>query len=83
MFHRHALELVELSTAGTLGPRLAAVNVPKLFVAGVPDGICAESRDLLDRLNVNWLGIQPAGHWVYLDQLDRFAAAVGAFLQES
>src|SRR5690606_20316406 len=38
MFHRHARELVELSSAGTLGPRLAALHVPKLFVAGVPDG---------------------------------------------
>jgi len=82
MFHRHAQELVELSTAGTLGLRLAALSVPKLFVAGVPDGICAESRDLLDRLNVNWLGLQPAGHWVYLDQLERFATAVGELLTE-
>jgi 3-oxoadipate enol-lactonase len=83
MFHRHALELVELSTAGTLGPRLAALQAPKLFVAGVPDGICAESRALLDQLGVRWLGIEPAGHWVYLDQLDRFATAVGAFLTET
>jgi len=83
MFHRHSLELVELSTAGTLGPRLAALRVPKLFVAGVPDGVCPETRALLDQLGVRWLGIEPAGHWVYLDQLDRFAAAVGAFLSET
>ncbi|HEY5946121.1 MAG TPA: alpha/beta hydrolase [Kofleriaceae bacterium] len=82
LFHRHSVELVELSTAGTLAPRLAALPVPKLFVAGVPDGICLESRALLDRLGVRWVGIEPAGHWVYLDQLDRFAAAVGAFLRE-
>ncbi len=82
MFHRHANELVEMSNAGTLAPRLAALKVPKLFVAGVPDGICAESRALLDRHAIRWLGIEPAGHWVYLDQLDRFAAAVGAFLAE-
>lgn len=82
MFHRHALELVELSSAGTLGPRLAALHVPKLFVAGVPDGICIESRALLDQLGVRWLGIEPAGHWVYLDQLERFAAEVERFLAE-
>lgn len=82
MFHRHAIELVELSSAGTLAPRLAALGVPKLYVAGVPDGICAESRALLDRHAVRWLGIEPAGHWVHLDQLDRFAAAVGSFLAE-
>ncbi|HEU4613133.1 MAG TPA: alpha/beta hydrolase [Kofleriaceae bacterium] len=82
MFHRHARELVELSTGGTLGPRLAALHVPTLFVAGVPDGICAESRALLDQLRVRWLGIEPAGHWVYLDQLDRFAAAVRDFVEQ-
>lgn len=82
MFHRHARELVELSSGGTLGPSLAALHVPKLFVAGVPDGICAESRAQLDRLGVNWIGIEPAGHWVYLDQLDRFAAAVRGFIEQ-
>lgn len=80
VFHRHARELVELSSAGTLGPRLAALHVPKLFVAGVPDGICAESRAVLDRLGVRWVGIEPAGHWVYLDQLDRFTAELERFL---
>jgi pimeloyl-ACP methyl ester carboxylesterase len=83
MFHRHAVELVELSAGGTLAPRFAALHAPKLFVAGVPDGICEDSRALLDRHAVRWLGIQPAGHWVYLDQLDRFASAVGSFLAEN
>jgi pimeloyl-ACP methyl ester carboxylesterase len=80
LFHRHSLELVELSTAGTLGPRLAALAVPKLFIAGVPNGICPESRTLLDRLGVRWVGIEPAGHWVYLDQLERFTTEVHRFL---
>jgi pimeloyl-ACP methyl ester carboxylesterase len=82
MFHRHALELVELSSGGTLTPRLAALHAPKLFVAGVPDGICVESRAQLDKHAVRWVGIEPAGHWVYLDQLDRFTAEVGRFLSE-
>jgi pimeloyl-ACP methyl ester carboxylesterase len=82
MFHRHAVELVELSRAGTLAPRLAALTVPKLFVAGVPAGNCAESLALLDRHAIRWLGFEPAGHWVHLDQIDRFAAAVGGFLAE-
>jgi pimeloyl-ACP methyl ester carboxylesterase len=81
MFHRHALELVEMSTAGTLGPRLAALQVPTLFVAGVPDGVCLESRALLDRLGARWVGIEPAGHWVYLDQLARFTAELDRFLK--
>lgn len=81
VFHRHACELVELSTAGTLGPGLAALAVPNLFIAGVPDGICAESRALLDRLGARWVGIEPAGHWVYVDQLDRFSTEVDRFLR--
>lgn len=81
VFHLHACELVELSSAGTLGPRLAALAVPKLFVAGVPDGICAESRALLDRLGVRWVGLEPAGHWVYLDQIETFAAEVDRFVR--
>jgi pimeloyl-ACP methyl ester carboxylesterase len=83
MFHRHAVELVELSTAGTLAPRLAALHAPKLYIGGVPNGVCADSRVLLDQHKVPWRGIEPAGHWVYLDQLDRFVAAVGAFLTEN
>lgn len=80
VFHRHALDLVELSTGGTLAPRLAALAAETLFVAGVPDGICAASRALLDQHGIPWLGIEPAGHWVYLDQLDRFSEALAAFL---
>ena len=83
MFHRHACELVELSSEGTLAPRMAALHVPKLFVAGVPDGICAESRALLERHAIRWLGIEPAGHWVYLDQLDRFTRELDRFLMEA
>jgi pimeloyl-ACP methyl ester carboxylesterase len=82
VFHRHALELVQLSSENTLGPRLATLSVPKLYVAGVPDGICVESRALLDRLGVRWRGLEPAGHWVYLDQLDRFTAELARFLTE-
>ena len=80
VFHRHAVELVNMSTEGKLGPRLAALHVPKLFIAGVPDGVCPESRALLDHLDVRWVGIEPAGHWVYLDQVERFAAEVERFV---
>ena len=79
VFHRQAADLVALSIGGTLAPRLAAVRVPALFVAGVPDGICADSRALLDHHGVDWIGIEPAGHWVYLDQLERFVDVVASF----
>jgi pimeloyl-ACP methyl ester carboxylesterase len=81
MFHRHARDLVELSATEQLAPRFAALRVPALFIAGVPDGICAESRALLDRAGARWVGIEDSGHWVYLDQPARFVAEVAAFLQ--
>jgi pimeloyl-ACP methyl ester carboxylesterase len=82
MFHQHARELVELSSAGTLTSRLAALHAPKLYIGGVPGGVCVESRGELDLHKVPWRGIEPAGHWVYLDQLERFTAEVARFLAE-
>jgi pimeloyl-ACP methyl ester carboxylesterase len=81
MFHRHACDLVEMSSTNTLAVRLAAIPTKKLFVAGVPDGVCAETRRQLDEHRVPWVGIEPAGHWVYLDQLERFTAEVATFLR--
>lgn len=81
VFHHHALQLIALSEPELLVTRLARLTVPVLFVAGVPDGICAHSRALLDQHGVRWIGLEPAGHWVFLDQLDAFAAAVAGFLR--
>lgn len=81
MYHHHALELVRLSEPETLVPRLAALQTPTLFFAGVPDGICSRSRELLDQHRVRWLGLAPAGHWVHLDQRDAFATAAASFLR--
>jgi len=80
VFHQNAVDLVRLSSAETLAGRLAALRCPSLFVAGVPDGICEHSRELLDREGVRWVGIEPAGHWIYIDQPDAFADAVRPFL---
>jgi pimeloyl-ACP methyl ester carboxylesterase len=81
-FHHHAVELVAISGPEQLAPRLARLGAPALFIAGVPDGICEHSRELLDRLGVRWLGIEPAGHVVYCDQPEAFASAVAGFLRE-
>jgi pimeloyl-ACP methyl ester carboxylesterase len=81
MFHRHAQDLVRLSKAEVLAARIA--KLPALFVAGVPDGICEASRALLARAGARWVGIEPAGHWVYLDQTARFVDEVTAFLRAS
>jgi len=82
VFHHHAIQLVALSEPEVLAARLAALDAPALYIAGVPDGICARSRDLLDRDGVRWLAIEPAGHWVFLDQPEAFASAVAGFLRE-
>ena len=76
MFYRHAHDLVALSEADQLAARQAALHVPSLYIAGVPNGICAESRALLDKHGAHWIGIEPAGHWVYLDQTENFAQAI-------
>lgn len=81
MFHRHARDLVAMSKAGTLAARVA--KLPALFVAGVPDGICEESRAMLAQAGARWIGIEPAGHWVYLDQTTRFVDEVTRFLRAS
>jgi len=80
MFHRQAQDLVAMSATRQLAPRFAALQVPALFVAGVPRGICDESRELLTAAGARWVGIEPAGHWVYLDQPARFADEVARFL---
>lgn len=76
VFHQHALDLVRLSETATLAPRLAALAVPKLFIAGVPNGICGASRNELEHLGVPWIGIEPAGHWVFVDQPRACADAI-------
>jgi len=81
MFHRHAHDLVEMSRAETLAARVA--RLPSLFVAGVPDGICAASRAMLDAAGARWVGVEPAGHWVYLDQTEAFVREVTGFLRAS
>lgn len=67
-YHRHACDLVALSTVEAMAVRMAHVGVPCTFVAGVPGGVCERSRELLTEANVNWVGVEPAGHWVFADQ---------------
>jgi pimeloyl-ACP methyl ester carboxylesterase len=80
VFHRNSVDLVGLSSTDTLAARLGKLRCPALFVTGIPDGVCEHSRALLDREGVRWIGIEPAGHWLFVDQPDAFAAAVQPFL---
>lgn len=83
MFHMHATDLVELSKAEGLAPRLAKLTVPMLYVAGIPDGICMRSRALLMEHKVKWVGIEKAGHWCFADQQEKFVEELTKFLRES
>ncbi len=82
VFHRNAVDLVAMSVAETLVARLSVVRAPVLFIAGVPGGICERSRMLLGEHRLPWVGIEPAGHWPFIDQPDAFAAAARAFFRD-
>lgn len=81
VIHRHATELVAMSAAETRITGLAALTVPVLYVAGVPDGVCARTRALLAAHRVQVAAIEPSGHWPFVDQPRDFAAAVATFCQ--
>jgi pimeloyl-ACP methyl ester carboxylesterase len=82
VFHRNATDLVDMSVPETLAGRLSALGVPVLFIAGLPGGICTRSQQLLDQHHIPWVGLQPSGHWPFIDQVDLFAATVRAFVRE-
>ena len=80
VFHANATDLVALSTRDDLAPRFARLACPTLFVAGVPRGICEASRARLDAVGARWIGLEPSGHWPFIDQSEAFASAVSRFL---
>ena len=82
-FHRHAVELVELSSSETLAARLAALATPVLFIAGSPTGgICARSRALIAEHRIRCVTIDESGHWPFVDQPDAFMKAMYEFLTD-
>lgn len=80
-FYRNAQELVELSTPETLAVQLAALPVPKVYIAGHPHGADARSLELLEQAAVPTELVQPAGHWPFLDRPRDFASRLAAFLR--
>lgn len=79
-FYRNACDLVTVSKAEGLASRLAALDVPVLFIAGVPRGICARSHELLAGHGIPTVGIANSGHWPFLDQPAAFGATISEFL---
>lgn len=80
LFHLNSRELVETSAREEMARRLAALPLPARYVAGVPDGVCPRSHELLAEAGIEPLVFEPAGHWPFIDQADPFAAALAAFL---
>lgn len=79
--HQHSRDLVEMSAREDMAPRLARLAIPALYVAGVPAGICAHSRALLEEHRVRTVAIEPAGHWPYADHTERFCVELTAFVR--
>jgi pimeloyl-ACP methyl ester carboxylesterase len=72
-YHLHSSQLVEMSRREDLAARLAALDRPVIYIAGVPGGACDRSLDLLARAGVRTVTVGPAGHWPFIDQPARFA----------
>ncbi len=82
VFHRHSLDLVALSHAEDLAARLAALPMPKYYVAGAPGGASARSHELLRLAGVPTIAIAPSGHWPFLDQPALFAALLHDLVEQ-
>ncbi|MFH1844049.1 MAG: alpha/beta hydrolase [bacterium] len=79
-YHRNSVELLARSDAGDLASRLAALPMPFCYLAGVPNGVSERSHALLDAAGVDWIRIEPSGHWPFIDQPDAFVAELNRFL---
>ena len=81
-YHLNSGELVEASRGETLAERMAALEMPALYVHGAPRGTCEGSLKQLARAGVRTVYIHDAGHWPFLDQPDAFGEALHGFLEE-
>lgn len=76
-YHRNSLELLEMSTGLDMAERLAALAMPKVYLAGVPAGVSEASRELLKSAQVKVLDISPSGHWPFIDRPGDFLGILG------
>ena len=79
--HRHARELVELSLQETTARRQAALELPHLYLAGVPGGAAEASLRRLKEEQVPTLRVEDCGHWPFLDRPEAFLDALLPFLE--
>lgn len=81
VLHRNAHELVELSRGEGLASRLAALEVPRVYLLGEPRGTAERSQALLRQAGIEPRSVGPAGHWPFLDQPEDFVGELLSFLE--
>lgn len=79
-FHVNSCDLVRESAEETLAARLARLDLPLVYVHGVPRGTGKRSQHLLTEAGIPLVPLEPAGHWPYLDQHNAFVDALVTFL---
>jgi pimeloyl-ACP methyl ester carboxylesterase len=82
-YHLNSQELVALSAAEGLAPRMARLDLPTLYLFGDPGGAGARSQQLLAEAGVEVRPVAPAGHWPFLDQPGAFLDQVVSFVATS
>lgn len=80
-FHRDSCDLVDLSAAEALAPRLAALPRPHRYIAGAPGGAAPRSLELLRAAGVPLDLVAPAGHWPFIDRPAEFLTTLTSFLR--
>ena len=79
-YYRNSVELLDISTSGTLAGRLAALSMPVLYILGDPHGTGYNSRGMMSAVGLEWVAVPNAGHWPFSDQPERFVDEMLGFL---
>lgn len=80
-FYHHARELVRISKTESLAQRLAKLQVPTLYLAAVPRGICERSHGLLKQHGCSVKIVEPAGHWPFIEQPNQVIPLIAGFIR--
>ena len=67
-YHLNSCELVEVSRNAQLAKRLGSLKTPVIYMLGNPRGTGELSRSMLTASGVEWISIEDAGHWLFIDQ---------------
>jgi pimeloyl-ACP methyl ester carboxylesterase len=81
-FHLNSCELIQKSEKKDMAERLSNLSIPSHYIAGVPEGASKQTLQLLDEAGVQWTGIEPSGHWPFIDQTERFVDLILEITEE-